>query len=378
MALDNSRTVCFLTSVHSPFDGRIFHRECKSLAAAGYRVTLVAQSEGGGIVDKVRLVGLAKTSNRLKRMFYLTWKILAVAMKEKAAVYHFHDPELIVVGVLLKMLTKSTVIFDVHEDVPRQIMSKDYIPSALRGTVSSLYAWVERGASRVFDHIVCATEAIEQRFRGLNLPASTVKNYISKAYVNLDTAHRSRSRRACTLFFAGVIYEERGILEGVKAVNLLEDLDIVFLICGETDRSYYSRIMAEDKLGRVDYIGRLSYEESVKLARCADIGYICDYPLQRHMEGLPVKLFEYMAAGIPVIASEFPLWSEIVIGSRCGLTVDPLSPQEIAGSIRFLAENQEIGKRMGESGKRAIVERYNWESQAQVLLEIYEGFRLKA
>lgn len=101
------------------------------------------------------------------------------------------------------------------------------------------------------------------------------------------------------------------------------------------------------------------------------------HPDPNYVESLPVKLFEYMAAGLPVIASNFPLWKEIVEGNECGLTVDPLNPKEIAETIEYLVKHPEERKRMGENGKRAVKEKYNWEQEAKKLLAVYERLLAK-
>lgn len=92
-----------------------------------------------------------------------------------------------------------------------------------------------------------------------------------------------------------------------------------------------------------------------------------------YLDSLPIKMFEYMSAGIPVVASNFPLWKEIIEKNRCGVCVDPLSPKDIAKAINFIVQNPQIAQKMGENGKRAILEKYNWQIEEQKLFNIYEG-----
>lgn len=142
--------VCILISVHLPFDIRIFHKEAKSLAKAGYDVTLVAQHDKDEIVDGIRIVPLPKPKSRLERMIRTVWMAYRKALKIDADVYHFHDPELMPVGLLLKRHGKR-VIYDVHEDVRRQNLSKPYVPALLRQPISAMIGALEAFSARCFD-----------------------------------------------------------------------------------------------------------------------------------------------------------------------------------------------------------------------------------
>ena len=168
--------VCILTSVHPPFDMRIFHKEAKSLVKAGYDVTLIAQHDNEEIVDGIRIVPLPKPKNRIERMTRTVWVVYKKALKINADIYHFHDPELIPAGLLLKHHGKR-VIYDVHEDVPRQNLSKPYIPIIFRKPISALIEAIETFSARRFDGVVTATPYINKRFSELGANAVNVNNY---------------------------------------------------------------------------------------------------------------------------------------------------------------------------------------------------------
>jgi len=367
------KTICVLSSVHEAIDVRIFHKECKTLASAGYQVTLIAPHNKQETIDGVRIIPLEKPKNRFIRMFWSSWKILFLAIRQKADVYHFHDPELLPVGLFLKLFTMGKVIYDVHEDVPEQILSKSYIPVFLRRPVAAIFNRAEKVISGTFDHVFCTTDVIAGNFLLCNPKTSIVRNYISKSYAYNNIGKCDHPRNGYVMIFAGSIYHERGIIEAVQALNILSDMKITFLLFGNILPDFYKRIVEEDERGCVIYRGILPFEDVLIETANADIGYICDYPLKRHMEGLPIKLFEYMATGVAVIASAFPIWMDIVNKANCGLTVDPLNSEDIARSIRYLIENEDVRRRMGENGRRAIIERYNWETEAQTLLNAYRN-----
>ena len=160
-----SRKVCILTTVHPPFDTRIFHKQAKTLARAGYDVTLIAQHDGDRVVEGVRVIGLPKPHNRFTRIFGLTWRAFRLALRQRADVYHFHDPELLPAGALLKLFTKAKVIYDVHENVPKQILNKAWLPSWSRRLVALAYMLIERGLLPFIDEIIIAEDSYIENYR---------------------------------------------------------------------------------------------------------------------------------------------------------------------------------------------------------------------
>ncbi|MBC7077734.1 MAG: glycosyltransferase, partial [Synergistales bacterium] len=143
-----NNTVCILTTVHPPFDTRIFHKEARALVTAGYDLTLIAQHDKNEVVDGVKVIALPKPKNRFTRIFGLTWRAFRLALRQRADVYHFHDPELLPVGGLLKLLTRAKVIYDVHEDVPEQILTKHWLPALLRHPLAVVFNAFEKFLSR--------------------------------------------------------------------------------------------------------------------------------------------------------------------------------------------------------------------------------------
>ena len=117
--------IVHLTSAHPSSDIRIFHKECKCLARAGYDVTLVAPGERDEMIDGVAVKAIPQSGSRYARMLLGPLRVLKTAWQLGPAVYHFHDPELIPVGIILRSLRRGKVIYDVHEDVPLQVRSEE-------------------------------------------------------------------------------------------------------------------------------------------------------------------------------------------------------------------------------------------------------------
>ena len=102
-------------------------------------------------------------------------------------------------------------------------------------------------------------------------------------------------------------------------------------------------------------------------------GLVTFYPLPNHVDAQPNKMFEYMSSGLPVIASNFPLWKKIIEGNKCGLCVDPLDPAAIAKAIDYIVSHPDEARAMGENGKRAVYEKYNWGVESEKLISLYRS-----
>jgi len=362
--------VVHLTTVHLPFDTRIFHKEAKTLAQAGYDVTLIAQHEGNAVVEGVKILGLPRPRNRLARIFGLTWHAFRMAIRERADVYHFHDPELLPIGVLLKVFTRAKVIYDVHEDVPEQILTKNWIPTPLRRPLAIVFNVGEKLLARALDAVVVATEGIAEKFQRLN--PVVVHNYPDLGMLPTSSSV-PYERKEKVLVYVGGISKIRGAVEMVRALEYLNpSLDVRLELLGRFEPSRLEKeLQALPGYRRVHFLEWLPWKEAWQRAQRAIAGLVLFHPAPNHTKSLPNKLFEYMAAGLPVVASNFPLWRELVEGNRCGICVDPLDPKEIAQAIEYLLTHPEEARKMGENGRRAVEEKYNWEEEAKKLLNLY-------
>lgn len=359
--------VVHLSSVHPPFDTRIFRKECKSLAQMGYQVALIAGHDTEKFVEDVLIHGFPKSRNRLGRMFGSTSRVLKTALREGGALYHFHDPELIPVGLLLKLRGKK-VIYDVHEDVPRQLLIKPYIPKFLRAIIARTIEHIENFSSRRFDAVVCATPHITQRFQSMGCHAVNINNYPIKN--ELHSPHLDWLQKERVVCYVGGITQVRGITEMVQAVQAA---NTKLLLAGnffhEFERQQVMKLSAWEN---VEELGQLSRQEVAAVLSKAMIGLVVLHPTVNYLDSLPVKMFEYMSAGLPVIASDFPLWRDIIEGNNCGICVDPLDVSAIRDAIQYLLDHPEEAQRLGENGRRAVEEKYNWESEASKLQSLYK------
>ena len=363
---DNKNKICIITSVHPPFDTRIFHKEAKSLTKADYNVTLIAQYEKDEVVDGIRILSLPTPQNRFERMTKTVWQLYQKAREVDADIYHFHDPELIPVGLLLKFHGKR-VIYDVHEDVPRQNLSKPYIPDVLRKPISMIIGVMEAFSARRFDGVVTATPFINGRFLKLGANAVNVNNYplASELYI----AENQWEKKEKVVCYVGGIARIRGAFEMVEAIGKTK---YRLLLAGNIETDIEKGLKQTLGWRQVDALGFVDREAVRAMVARSMAGLVVFHPEPNHIDAQPNKMFEYLSAGIPVIASDFPLWREIIEGAKCGICVDPLKPEEIANAIQFIIDHPAEAEQMGKNGRRAVEERYNWGMEENKLMGLYE------
>ena len=360
--------VVHLTSVHPRYDTRIFLKECRSLAGNGYSVVLVvADGKGDEFKDGVSILDVGKPAGRLKRMFLTTRLLFKKALELDADIYHLHDPELMPLGIKLKRLGKC-VVFDAHEDAPKQLLGKPYLIKPLKILLSWTLRYIEAWACKRFDAIVTATPSIQDKFLPINSTALVINNYPMLGELGCDREDVEKLPQVC---YVGGITSIRGIHEVISAMSLMKSRVRLQLVGNFSEASVYSEARNNPGWTSVDELGYQD-RDGVRqvMSRCIG-GLVTFLPLPNHIDAQPNKMFEYMSAGIPVIASDFPLWREIVIGNECGLCVDPTSPNEIAEAIDYLVTHPEEAQRMGDNGRVAVQRLYNWKNEEQKLLAIY-------
>jgi glycosyltransferase involved in cell wall biosynthesis len=357
-----------VTTVHTIRDPRIFHKQCRSLAALGYDVALIACHDRREVIDGVLIVPLDRPRGRLDRMLRVAWNAYRAAMSERADVYHLHDPELLWVGVLLR-LSGRRVIYDVHEDVPKQIMSKHWIPRRARRLVARAFARVEQLCARVVDGIVAATPSIAQKFPGGT--TVVVQNFPEAAFARADDGAGPPAERTDAFVYTGGLMEIQGVREMAEAFAMLPD-GMTGTIAGTFHpQELQAEIAALPGWRRVRFLGQVPRAEILHAMDRARAGIVVNHPTPNYLDAYSTKMFEYMARGLPVVCSNFPLWAEIVGGAECGIPVDPRNATEIAGAIRSLNEDPALARRLGENGRRAVAERYNWEAELGKLEGLY-------
>jgi len=339
---------------------------CSSLSLSGYNVSLlVADGLGDSRNNNIDIIDVGSSHGRISRIIKSSIQMLIFCLKSKGYIFQLHDPELIPIGLILKACGK-TVIFDSHEDYPKQILSKWYLNKRFRFLISKLYDIFEKQCCKYFDGIITPTDGLLEKFSQVHNSVIQIRNY--PLYESLEFEHQARSNK---LVYIGDITDVRGVLEMVKVLEHLPD-DVRLCLIGKF-RDPKLEIMARRMTGwsKVDYLGYVPFEKAKSHMRTAIAGLVLLRPTIAYKEALPVKLFDYMNMGIPVVATNIPLWETILEEDKCGFTVDPQNTPKIAEIINSLRNDLNLCNQMGKSGNQAIYKKYNWESQRVKLVKLY-------
>jgi glycosyltransferase involved in cell wall biosynthesis len=358
--------IVHLTSVATTFHVRIFAKQCRSLAASGNDVTLLCTHDTDCEVEGVKIRTVGKPKNRFHRMTVITARLLRAAIRERADLYVTHDPELTFVAWLLSALGK-TVVYDMHENTPKQVLTKSWVPSYLRRPAAMALAAVHRTLLR-------------------NLPVVFAESSYAKdyAYVHRSVAVLNMPPRGVpserynqlTLGYIGGVTELRGAGTTLEALRLLAERRLCpdFECIGPIDPRCKRQLvqLAEQLPGDIRLRGYMTSDIGwLKIARC-HVGLAVLKNIPNYYESFPGKMFEYMSFGLPVIVSNFPLYRDIVDRIGCGLCVDPDSPELLAEAIEWMLTHPKEAHEMGERGRRAVDERYNWDIEYRKLLDFYD------
>ncbi len=361
---DVTTTVCHVSTVHRMFDDRIFYKQCVSLAKEGYDVHLVINHDKDEVVGGVAVHALGQASNRFSRMIIKPWRALRKVRKTKAEIVHFHDPELIPLGIWLR-ITGKNVIYDAHEHVPHQITSKDYIgPKAVRWVVAGAVRFLEWISGHLFNKVISVIPEIVERFP--KPKQVLIRNVPILKFTEVDPKPKPE---VPMLIYVGGISRIRGIKETIQSLEKI-DIPLEFRLIGAWEGDEYeAECRALPGWSKVDYLGFMTLEEVFSHLQAADIGICLLAPESNYMKSLPVKAFEYMACQLPLIMSNFDFWKQHYTG--CALFTDPMDVNAIANSIKELLSDPVKAKAMGQKGKHLAWENYSWEEESKVLTEVY-------
>jgi glycosyltransferase involved in cell wall biosynthesis len=362
--------IVHLTSVHPRNDIRVFEKMCRSLVSAGLDVHLVvADGLGSADRDGVVIHDVGKPRNRAQRILLTPLHLRRRALELNPELIHLHDPELLPVGISMARRSKR-VIFDSHEDVPKQLASKHYLPPILRPPLALGWGLVERHAVPRIAGVVAATNGIHSRLSRFNSKSEVVRNY--PLLREFPPPRSLRSGRP-TICYLGALTAERGLVELVEAVARCASRPRLILAGRFTEPGLRDRLQKLPGWAVVEELGQCDRARIAMVLEQSWIGMVTLHPTPNHVDSLPTKMYEYMAAGLPVIASDFPAWRATVSDHSCGIAVDPTDVSAVASAIDSLCADHALRAHFGNNGRRAIEQSLNWESESQRLLRFYES-----
>jgi glycosyltransferase involved in cell wall biosynthesis len=358
--------------VHPPFDIRIFYKECVSLARAGYQTSLIAPFGEETIKNGVRVVPIKLPKNRLLRILTAPFRMFRLALKQKAAIYHFHDPELMLTGILLRLAGKK-VIFDVHENVRISLISKDWLPKTGAKIIAVLYFLLERVALLFFKHLVLAEESYQNYYP--QKKSVTVLNYPINGRQALNSKTYNEPWR---FIYAGVVHPLRGIWEMLEIINRLNQkgiavsLDLVGELRPRNLREQVISYLEQNKLNHLVTIhGKVDFTRVASFLTECHIGFSILHDIPNYRESLPTKIFEYMQQGLPVITNDFPLYKKYVEETHSGLCLNINNVEAMVAAIIELLNAPQHIEAMAQKSIELTQNQFNWKTQEAKLLELY-------
>ena len=379
-SLGNSKWIVVASSVHRWDDTRILYRQAVSLSALG-KVALFAPAPfRKKIFGNITIIGIPPWHHKHQRIrlitgLYITFRNNIKHIKS----IHVHDPELLPVIYLLHHKNKHLgLIYDMHENYKELIYSKLWIPSFLRSVIKKIYIWIEGKVIPEISGAIYSPKDLKNNLLSLNSRVARIENYPilkrESAIHNLDEIKRENNK----VVYLGEMRRIRGILELIEAIKVvsktIKNIRLEFIgraVPSNFEWEIKSKIQQLNLESYISVRGHLPYDEALGLARDANIGIVTFLPTPNNLSCLPNKLFEYMQLCLPVIASNFPHYAEIIGKSNCGLLVDPSDPNSIALGIIKLLSDPDLAKKMGNNGRRAVDNEYNWENESNKLLNFY-------
>lgn len=370
---------------HRADDVRIAYKECKTLAAKKHEVSFITlayphtRNISNHYLEIIELNNHKYSCSRLKQplkyLFFakknnkqLLNSIYNCAAEKKAEVYHIHEYSLLEVGIRLKKNTGAKIIYDIHEDYPKQLeystIGRSKVFLLIKKIQSLIIELEENNKAKKYDYLICATPHIYKRFNRINR-CEVICNY--PILEKNDNIHEfdMKSNYVC---YVGSIFKARGISVLIQSIDKTK---VMLKIAGSIKDDYLQELTQLAGWKKTIWLGFQDRKGVKNIIENSLAGIVTLLPYNNYLESLPVKMFEYMKCGIPVIASNFPLFKKIVLENKCGICVDPCDIDSLSKAITYLAKNRKIAQKMGENGYKAVKEKYNWNIEGKKLLKVY-------
>lgn len=370
--------VCIISSVHNALDNRIFYREAVSLQNAGYKITLIAVHDKLEYRDGIQILPIKRYS-RLTRPF-LWWQILRLALSTKSDLFHIHDPELLFISPMLRLLSSKPVIYDIHESIADFIEIKDDIPLIIRKFLGWIFRWLEPAMARIASGLIFADDQIAQAFHDIHCPKITLFNYPSDLF--LSTANQSikiNNMNKPVLLYLGGLKRNRGTTLMLNAFKLVKEAvpNSQLMLVGpfapaSLEKELRTEINQLKMSDAVTITGTIPFDQVGKYLSIASVGWIPFPTVKKYQKNIPTKLFEYMAYGIPVVSSDLIPVRPFIENRKNGILVKADDPNGHAQAIIEILTNPTLSATMGINGQRMVLEQYRWSEMEKRLLKFYD------
>ena len=370
--------IAICSSIH-PYDySRIFHLEARTLSIHYYvEIYACAPFHEKKFSENLRVIGLPqwkRKSERFRNFFILFLKML----RSNSDVYIFQDTLSMLLIPILKLFKRKVTIYDIHENYHGFIREKDWIPNYLGNSAANGYIFLEKIVLKFTNMVWFAVDDIAEHYKNVDMKKLVVGNFPSIEKFNKILQHRHEKENR--FVFVGSMDWDRSITQIIEAFAIFntQDSDFDLVLVGpfyslEYENRVINMIQSYNLQPKVKLLGTLPYESAMQIIAESKIGFSLHQPTYNYLRGMPLKLFEYMGLGIPVIASNFANFKTIVDSNNCGICVDPNKIEEIVDAMIYMVVNESAQRRMGENGKHIVHEKYNWEDvSTQIITAIEE------
>jgi len=369
--------IAHVSVVHPALDGRIFYREAQSLRALGYEVAVFGLHPTNECVEGVPVHPVKVPCARWLRFLTSWWTLLKIMSNHRADVYHIHDPELLPASLLAKMLLRRRVVFDAHEDVSLTFL-KEYLRGWLKGPLARVMTFVVEATARRIDGVVTCTRLLHEAYEPFSRRVVTFVNYPAPRFIaEAEAARRPFSERRNEIVHVGTLRTERlRFLMDVlsRFLERHQEWSAVLMGMHEPQRRWFEQNVSGEMRGRLTVIGKIPHLEVPHRLCMAKIG-INYHPLDsRQVQvAIPVKVFEYMVCGLPVVTTRLPLLVEVVKDCPAVALVDEDAGSYLA-ALEAMAERSDLAA-LGREAQRFSAERFDCLAQARELADFYEAIR---
>jgi glycosyltransferase involved in cell wall biosynthesis len=368
--------ICMVVFGDLRFDFRVF-REATALRQAGHRVSLVASSFATGPLPgweafPVRTIPVDR-SRSLRRIYprfwQRAWRILA---ELRADAYHAHDLDALWPAAKAARRWGVPLVYDSHELWTGQ--------SSLVGRplVRGVWAALERRLVRNVDRTIAVSPGVahilKDRYRLEHvLVVRNLPPYRPPVPGDRIRAELGLAAGRPVVLYQGGFLTENGLSEQIEAVAGLDGPAFVLIGSGPTEDALRNQVLRNGLRDKVYFLPRVPFAELHSYTCSADVGLclIKGVGMSFYLS-LPNKLFEYMMAGLPVLASDFPEMRAVVDDTRAGQLVDPQDGPAVREHLHHLLTDRE----QQQAFRRAALEaaqRYCWEREAPALVNLYAG-----
>lgn len=370
------KKVCHVISGYHRIDARIFQRQCKSLSKFGFEVSILTND--GEPNETIENIKIYKTNwfwkNRIIILLFAKFQFFKNAIEINADIYQLHSPELLSLGLKLKRNGK-VVIYDAHEDLPRHILEKDWIPVLFRKPLSIFIESYMNSILKHYHEIVSPHEHVVSNLKKISNNVSVIANF---PLINYDFHSDIESYKKINnvMCYSGTVYSYSNQEVILEVMNNIKNVN--YEIAGYIESNHLQNLSKFKSFNRVKFLGRIAWNDLHLFYKKSVIGLVIyDYKLNLGYKlgsfGTN-KIFEYMEAGLPVICTDFKLWKMVIEKYNCGICVEPNNLVQLESAINYLISFKEKAFEMGQNGRKAVINEYNWATQEKIYIEIFKKY----